>query len=149
MAFDALALQYTVDPETIQPSFLDDNNREIGARARSRLLLEQRKTLQKLCRTSPLGRECLDIVSPAPGAREVITQVERDSSIETKIAARSVRIAASSGRDLTSCIFASRMGSAPHSGERSGRYPLPMGSSLTGRCALPLPMHSTLGACSE
>ena len=30
MAFDALALQYTVDPETIQPSFLDDNNREIG-----------------------------------------------------------------------------------------------------------------------
>ena len=49
MAFDALALQYTVDPETIQPSFLDDNNREIGARARSRLLLEQRKTLQKLC----------------------------------------------------------------------------------------------------
>ena len=86
---------------------------------------------EKRCRsfaTSPLGRECLDIVSPAPGAREVITQVERDSSIETKIAARSVRIAASSGRDLTSCIFASRMGSAPHSGERSGRYPLPMGS---------------------
>ena len=28
MAFDALALQYTVDPETIQPSFLNDNNRE-------------------------------------------------------------------------------------------------------------------------
>src|SRR3954464_13197596 len=48
---------------------------------------------------SPLGTECLDIFSPPPGARDVMTQVERLSSRDTKIALRSVRIAAcSSGR---------------------------------------------------
>src|SRR3954465_14481054 len=44
--------------------------------------------------TSLAGTECLDIFSPAPGDRDVISQVLRDSSIETKIAPRSVRIAA-------------------------------------------------------
>src|SRR4051795_7042270 len=44
---------------------------------------------------SPLGTECLDIFSPPPGAREVMTQVERLSSRDTKIALRSVRIATS------------------------------------------------------
>src|SRR3954462_14679028 len=48
---------------------------------------------------SPLRTACLDIFSPPPGAREVMTQVERLSSRDTKIALRSVRIAAcSSGR---------------------------------------------------
>src|SRR5215210_477852 len=48
---------------------------------------------------SPLGTACLDIFSPPPGASEVMTQVERLSSRDTKIALRSVRIAAcSSGR---------------------------------------------------
>src|SRR3954453_6096501 len=42
---------------------------------------------------SPLGTACLDIFSPPPGAREVMTQVERLSSRDTKIALRSVRIA--------------------------------------------------------
>ena len=48
--------------------------------------------------TSLAGTECLDIFSPAPGDREVISQALRDSSIETKIAPRSVRIAACAGR---------------------------------------------------
>src|SRR5215468_9100780 len=43
--------------------------------------------------TSPAGTECLDIFSPPPGDRDVISQVLRDSSSETKIAPRSVRIA--------------------------------------------------------
>src|SRR5215207_7554161 len=48
---------------------------------------------------SPLGTACLDIFSPPPGAREVMTQVERLSSRDTKIALRSVRTAVcSSGR---------------------------------------------------
>lgn len=38
--------------------------------------------------TSPLRTECFDIFSPLPGDREVTTQLERDSSRETKIAAR-------------------------------------------------------------
>src|SRR3954470_24094216 len=45
---------------------------------------------------SPLGTECFDIFSPLPGAREVMIQVERLSSRETKIALRSVRTAACS-----------------------------------------------------
>jgi hypothetical protein len=36
----------------------------------------------------------LDIVSPTPGDREVISHTERLSSSETKIAARSVRMGA-------------------------------------------------------
>src|SRR5215204_454825 len=56
---------------------------------------------------SPLGTECFDIVSPLPGAREVMTQVERLSSRETKIALRSVRIGAcSSGRGQRACMVA-------------------------------------------
>src|SRR4051812_21413534 len=56
---------------------------------------------------SPLRTECLDIFSPPPGAREVMTQVERLSSSETKIALRSVRIAAcSSGRGQRACMVA-------------------------------------------
>src|SRR3954467_12248425 len=45
---------------------------------------------------SPLRTECFDIFSPPPGAREVMTQVERLSSRDTKIALRSVRTAACS-----------------------------------------------------
>ena len=44
---------------------------------------------------SPLRTECFDIFS-LPGASEVMTQVERLSSRDTKIALRSVRIAACS-----------------------------------------------------
>src|SRR3954470_18243424 len=56
---------------------------------------------------SPLGTECLDIVSAPPGAREVMTQVERLSSRDTKIALRSVRIAACScGRGKRACMVA-------------------------------------------
>src|ERR1051325_1778506 len=56
---------------------------------------------------SPLGTACLDIFSPPPGESEVMTQVERLSSRETKIALRSVRIAAcSSGRGWRACIVA-------------------------------------------
>src|SRR4051812_40131677 len=47
--------------------------------------------------TSLAGTECLDIFSPAPGDRDVISQVLRDSSIETKIAPRLVRIGACVG----------------------------------------------------
>src|SRR5215217_4786934 len=55
---------------------------------------------------SPLRTECFDIFS-LPGASEVMTQVERLSSRDTKIALRSVRTAACSlGRGQRACMVA-------------------------------------------
>src|SRR5918911_1402548 len=59
--------------------------------------------------TSLAGTECLDIFSPAPGDRDVISQALRDNSIETKIAPRSVRIAACAGRGASLSIIGSRV----------------------------------------
>src|SRR5947208_6124303 len=73
--------------------------------------------------TSLAGTECLDIFSPPPGDRDVISQVLRDSSSETKIAPRSVRIAACAGRGASSGIVASRVGeSATSLSKSAGRY---------------------------
>src|SRR3954454_20760333 len=71
---------------------------------------------------SPLGTECLDIFSPPPGAREVMTQVERLSSRDTKIALRSVRIAACScGRGQRACMVAPAwVVQHPHSAREQG-----------------------------
>jgi len=61
--------------------------------------------------TSPAATVCLDIFSPAPGDRDVITQLDRLSSNEMKIAPRSIRIAACVGRGAAaSCIVASGVG---------------------------------------
>src|ERR1700693_6232309 len=56
---------------------------------------------------SPAGRVCLDIFSPPPGDSDVISQVERLSSIETKIA----RMAPDVSRRLDiTCMVVSRVG---------------------------------------
>src|SRR3982751_5320322 len=80
---------------------------------------------------SPLGTECFDIFSPPPGAREVMTQVERLSSRDTKIALRSVRIAAcSSGRGQRACMVAPGGWFSPLTLPESKVLPIaPMGSS--------------------
>src|ERR671913_499299 len=71
---------------------------------------------------SPLGTACFDIFSPPPGAREVMTQVERLSSRDTKIALRSVRTAAcSSGRGQRACMVAPEwVVQRPHSARERG-----------------------------
>src|SRR3954471_20590908 len=69
--------------------------------------------------TSLAGTECLDIFSPAPGDRDVISQALRDSSIETKIAPRSVRIAVCGGWGAPLSIFGSRVGASATSLSRS------------------------------
>src|SRR3954452_6423119 len=71
---------------------------------------------------SPLGTECLDIFSPPPGAREGMTQGERLSSRDTKIALRSVRIAACScGRGKRACMVAPAwVVQHPHSAREPG-----------------------------
>jgi hypothetical protein len=65
---------------------------------------------------SPPRTECFDIFSPPPGDSEVISQLERLNSNETKIAPRSVWIAVN-GPDLSAPRFmvSSKMdGSDPH-----------------------------------
>src|SRR6516164_6537794 len=65
---------------------------------------------------SPPRTECFDIFSPPPGDSEVISQLERLNSNETKIAPRSVWIAVN-GSDLSAPMFmvSSKMnGSEPH-----------------------------------
>src|SRR5215213_1076184 len=59
--------------------------------------------------TSPLSIECLDILSPLPGDSEVITHLPRDSSRETKIAARVTSMAARATPDSIADIVVSRM----------------------------------------
>src|SRR5215468_5251494 len=84
--------------------------------------------------TSPAGTECLDIFSPPPGDRDVISQVLRDSSSETKIAPSAVRIAAGAGLDVTSGIVASRAGGLqPHSQRATIASRTPIGSYPAAR----------------
>src|SRR5882762_5025278 len=60
---------------------------------------------------SPAGTLCFDIFSPPPGDSEVISQLERLSSIETKIAPRSLRTASDvSWRLDITCMVVSRVG---------------------------------------
>src|SRR6266496_6647322 len=79
---------------------------------------------------SPPGTARFDIFSPAPGDSDVISQVERLSSNDTKIAPRSVRIAADlSGRGMMFCMIVSEVRvEATSLCLGAGRYPLPMGS---------------------
>jgi hypothetical protein len=60
---------------------------------------------------SSAGTLCFDSFSPAPGDSEVISQVERLSSNETKISPRSARMAlGASGRSALTCMAVSRVG---------------------------------------
>src|SRR6266436_6160137 len=75
---------------------------------------------------SPAATLCFDIFSPPPGDREVITQLERLSSMETKIAPRSLRIApGTSGLSAITCIVVSRVSFATALCQSAGRYPPP------------------------
>src|SRR3954454_18797557 len=58
--------------------------------------------------TSPLRTECLDILSAPPGISEVINQVERDNSRDTKIAARLTCTATRPGQGPDAGIIASQ-----------------------------------------
>src|SRR6202048_633363 len=60
---------------------------------------------------SPAGTLCFDIFSPLPGDNDVISQVERLSSNEMKIATRSLRMPlGASGRSAIICMAGSRVG---------------------------------------
>ena len=128
MALDPFGLQHPMDPEAVETGLLDDDNREVtpGPRRSLRLSSVNRRSSPD---TSPAGTECLDIFCPPPGDRDVISQALRDNSSETKIAPRSVRIAACVGRAASSGIVASRMSGAATSLSKSDGPPAtPMGS---------------------
>ena len=110
MAFNPFILQRTMNPEAVQSRFLNDDDRERFPSPRQRLLPEFRKARQQ--RADVPGRHaCFDIFSPPPGDSDVISQVERLSSNETKIAPRSVRMALGvSGRSALTCMVVSRVG---------------------------------------
>src|SRR3954454_23258142 len=84
---------------------------------------------------SPLRTECLDILSPPPGTSEVINQVERDNSRDTKIAARLICTATSPGRGPDAGIIASQdwLAAAPYATPAALHRPI---GSLRERCRL-------------
>jgi hypothetical protein len=82
---------------------------DFPVRANAFCLISEKRT--NSAQMSPAGMLCFDIFSPAPGDSEVISQVERLSSNETKIAPRSLRMAlGASGRSALTCMAVSRVG---------------------------------------
>ena len=88
MALDPFNLQRTVNPEAVQPRFLNDDDRDHFPVRRESLLLSSVKRVSSAA-MSPAGTLCFDIFSPPPGNTDVTSQIERLSSKETKIAPRS------------------------------------------------------------
>ena len=79
---------------------------------------------------SPAGTLCFDIFSPPPGDNDVISQIERLSSIETKIAPRSLRMAlGASSRLAIPCMVSPEWVVATSLCQSVGRYPPPHGIS--------------------
>ena len=87
MAFDAFALQHPMKPEAVETRFLNDDDRKGFSGPLRRLPLELRKRASSAA-TSPARTECFDIFSPEAGDSDVMSQMERLSSKETKLAAR-------------------------------------------------------------
>ncbi len=87
MAFDAFALQHPMKPEAVETRFLNDDDRKGFSGPLQRLPLELRKARQQRS-DIPARTECFDIFSPEAGDSDVISQMERLSSKETKLAAR-------------------------------------------------------------
>jgi hypothetical protein len=83
MALNSFAQQDTVNPEAVQPRFLNDDNREGFSGPRALLSSEKRASSAAI---SPADTLCLDIFSPRPGDSDVASQVDRLSSNEINIA---------------------------------------------------------------
>src|ERR1700730_3341214 len=91
MALNSFAQQDTVNPESVQPRFLNDDDWEGVSGPRARFPPELRKARQQ--RSDISGDTLrLDCFSPRPGDSDVASQVDRLSSNETNIAQRSAPI---------------------------------------------------------
>src|ERR1700733_3160706 len=129
MALNAFLFQHPVNPEPIQSRLLDHHDRKVLSHSPPGLLPELEKSSQQAGNVAP-GTACFDILSPDPGESDVTSQIERLSSNDTKIAPRSVRMAAGlSCRGSMLCMIVSEVRvEATSLCLGAGRYPLPMGS---------------------
>src|SRR5580704_14384710 len=99
-----------MNPEAVQPRFLNDYDRERFSSPCKSLLLESRKPRQQHTNI-PGSHTMLRHFLAAAGDSAVISQLERLSSSETKIAPRSLRIAlGASGRSGLICMVVPRVG---------------------------------------
>jgi hypothetical protein len=81
MALNSFAQQDTVNPEAVQPRFLNDDDREgFSVRAHAFLLSSEKRASSAAI--SPADTLCFDIFSPRPGDSDVASQVDRLSSNE-------------------------------------------------------------------
>ena len=104
-------------------------------RARAFSLSCKKRSSSRL--TSPPRTACFDIFSPPPGDSEVISQLDRLNSSETKIAPRSVRIAVgASSWSVVMFMVSSKIGGGnpPRCGGIDRYLQHAMGSRK-GRCA--------------
>jgi len=85
VAFNPFLLQHPINPEAVQTRFLNDDDWKRYAGPRQCLAPQLRKARQQRADV-PGSKPCFDIFSPLPGDNDVISQVERLSSMETKIA---------------------------------------------------------------
>ena len=92
MALNSFTQQDTVNPEAVQPRFLNDDDRERFSGPRVHFPPELRNAGQQ--RSDIAGGHAVfcDIFSPRPGDNDVTSQVDRLSSNEMNIAQRSAPI---------------------------------------------------------
>lgn len=117
MAFYPFGLQDSMDPEAVETRLLNDHKRKVPAGARLCLVLKPGKACQQSCDIAAADR-MFRLFSPLPGDSEVINQVDLLSSKETKIAPRSVQIAAGAAdRSATTRMMGLHrvVGQQPHS----------------------------------
>jgi hypothetical protein len=121
--------EHSVDPEFVEACLLDDDEWEDLPCPRPCFLPKLRKALQEPGDIAATHR-CFDIFVPPPGDSDVISQVERLSSNETKIAPRLVWIAFGSSRWCSSDIgYLQVAWICNQSVAGTGRYPRRMGST--------------------
>ena len=90
MALDAVGLEQAMNPETIEPDFVDRHNPDRRCNTLLGSGLQPRKKVKR-SRPLPPTSVCLDILL-LPGASDVATHVERLSSNETNKVAQSPRL---------------------------------------------------------
>jgi hypothetical protein len=129
MALKALSLQNPIKPEAIQAGLLDEMiGKSFPVRRRAFSLISAHRASSPAI--SPPRTAYVDIFSPAPGDSDVISQVERLSANDAKIASRSVRMAVRfSASHALSRMFVSEVRIAsgltlPESGPLSGPWDL-------------------------
>jgi hypothetical protein len=109
VAIEAGSTTWLSIPSASPASWMTTSGKISPVRARAFSLSCPKRSISPA--TSPPRTECFDNFSPPPGDSDVINQVDRLSSNETKIAPRSVRIAVgASGQSTGTCIVASRVG---------------------------------------